>query len=197
VVTGSVQYLDVGLKLDIEPQVHAEADVGIKLNLEVSNIAKEIPGPNGSLAYQIGTRSAQTSLRLRDGETQVLAGLLNDSERSSGSKVPGLGQLPVLGKLFGSERRDAGKTEIVLSITPRIVRPFGASSAVHRNVSTGTEATVRATPLNLEPVGRVSVEPAADGASAGRMSPALGTMPTAPTRRPSARIPTPDAGGGQ
>jgi len=197
VVTGSVQYLDVGLKLDIEPQVHAESDVGIKLSLEVSNIAKEIPGPNGSLAYQIGTRSAQTSLRLRDGETQVLAGLLNDSERSSGAKVPGLGQLPVLGKLFGSERRDAGKTEIVLSITPRIVRPFAASSAANRDIRTGTEATVRSTPLTLEPVGRVRIETAPETATGGRMAPSLGVMPSAPTRRPPPRLPAATEGGEQ
>ena len=69
VVTGSVQYLDVGIKLEVEPQIYAEGDVGIKLFLDVSNIVKEIPGPQGSLAYQIGTRSAQTNLRLRDGET--------------------------------------------------------------------------------------------------------------------------------
>jgi general secretion pathway protein D len=77
--TQTIQYLDVGIKLEVEPQVYRDNDVGIKLALEVSNITKTIQSGNAqtglsSLAYQIGTRSASTSLRLRDGETQILAG---------------------------------------------------------------------------------------------------------------------------
>jgi general secretion pathway protein D len=97
VVTGTVQYLDVGIKLEIEPHVYAEGDVGIKLNLEVSNIVKEVRNlQSGTLAYQIGTRSAQTHLRLGDGETQILGGLISELDRSTAARVPGLGQLPVL-----------------------------------------------------------------------------------------------------
>ena len=66
VITGSIQYVDVGIKLEVEPQVYVDNDVGIKINLEVSNIAKTVETASG-IAYQIGTRSAQTSLRLRDG----------------------------------------------------------------------------------------------------------------------------------
>lgn len=93
VITGSVTYVDVGIKLEVEPQVYVDGDVGIKINLEVSNISKTVETASG-IAYQIGTRSAQTSLRLQDGETQVLAGLISDQDRSTASKVPGLGQLP-------------------------------------------------------------------------------------------------------
>ena len=106
VVTGSIQYIDVGIKLEAEPHVYPEGEVGIKLNLEVSNIVKQIEGPSGSLAYQIGTRSASTSLRLRDGETQVLGGLISNSDRTTASKVPGVGQLPVLGRLFSDHNGD-------------------------------------------------------------------------------------------
>ncbi len=70
VITGSIQYVDVGIKLEVEPQVYTDGDVGIKINLEVSNISKTITTQSG-VAYQIGTRNATTSLRLRDGETQV------------------------------------------------------------------------------------------------------------------------------
>jgi general secretion pathway protein D len=60
-------------------------------------------------------------LRL-DGENQVLAGLINDLDRTSANKIPALGDIPILGRLFGSHRDESVKTEIVLSITPRIVR---------------------------------------------------------------------------
>ncbi len=122
VITGSVQYLDVGLKLEVEPDIHLDNEVVIKMNLDVSSIIKEVPNTlSGTLAYEVGTRNASTVLRLKDGETQVLAGLINDEDRNSASKVPGLGQIPVLGRLFSSHKDDGMKTEIVLSITPRIV----------------------------------------------------------------------------
>jgi general secretion pathway protein D len=93
-VSASVNYLDVGLKLEVEPTVHLDDEVAIRWNLEVSSIVKEVLGPSSSLAYQVGTRSAVTSLRLRDGETQVLAGLISDEERSSAYRLPGLGEVP-------------------------------------------------------------------------------------------------------
>lgn len=155
VVTGSVQYQDVGLKLEIEPQVYTDQEVGIKLNLEVSNIVKEIQGPQGSLAYQIGTRSAQTALRLRDGETQVLGGLISDVDRNTASKIPGLGHLPMVGRLFGNNTSTFSKQEIVLSITPRIVRAPTISDIDVSNVYSGSEALIREKPLRLDPIGAV------------------------------------------
>jgi general secretion pathway protein D len=153
VVTGSVQYLDVGLKLEVEPQVYAEGEVGIKISLEVSNIAKELPGPNGSLAYQIGTRTAQTNLRLRDGETQILAGLISNLDRSTSAKVPGIGQLPMLGRLFANDGGTNTQSEIMLSITPRIVRAMATTDAGLSDVYSGTETLVKDRPLQLDPIG--------------------------------------------
>jgi len=121
-VAASVSYLDVGLKLDVEPQVHDADDVGIKIGLEVSSVVREVMGPQQSLAYIVGTRSTNTSLRLRNGQTQILAGLISDEERRSASQVPLLGDLPILGRLFSSKRESGAKTEIVLLITPRVLR---------------------------------------------------------------------------
>ena len=156
VVTGSIQYIDVGIKLEAEPHVYPEGEVGIKLNLEVSNIVKEISGPSGSLAYQIGTRSATTSLRLRDGETQVLGGLISDSDRNAAAKVPGLGQLPIIGRLFSEHNGDRTKTEIVLSITPRIIRAQGIAEDTMRDVWSGTETTIHSGQFRLDPISSVS-----------------------------------------
>jgi len=141
-VSESVNYLDVGLKLEVEPLIHLEDEVGIKVGLEVSNIAREIRsvGTN-TLTYQIGTRNAATVLRLRDGETQILAGLISDEERKSASRVPGLGDLPIIGRLFSQTRDNIVKTEIVLLITPRVVRTLARPEVRAVEFSAGTEAS--------------------------------------------------------
>lgn len=148
-VSASVAYLDVGLKLEVEPNVFLDDEVSIKVGLEVSSIVKEVPGPSDSLAYQIGTRSVSTVLRLRNGETQVLAGLISDEERNSANKLPGLGDIPLLGRLFSSQRNNNSKTEIVLLITPRIVRNLNRPLAASVSVPAGSESSVGAPTLQL------------------------------------------------
>ncbi|MEQ1805918.1 MAG: secretin N-terminal domain-containing protein [Burkholderiaceae bacterium] len=187
VLTGSISYVDVGIKLEVEPQVYADGDVGIKVNLDVSNVTGELKTDSGQ-AYKIGTRSAQTVLRLHDGETQVLAGLISDSDRNSASRVPGLGQLPVVGKLFSSESGDKQKTEIILSITPRIIRPMASPDPRNADAWSGSEAMVRDRQYLTDPIGVVQAEQAGPGTSA----PAQGASPAG--RRPIVR-PLPRPGG--
>lgn len=148
-VSESVSYLDIGLKLDVEPQVFLDNDVGIKVGLEVSNIVNTIRSNSGTLTYQIGTRNADTVLRLKNGETQVLAGLINDEDRRSASKIPGLGDIPLLGRLFSTHRNEANKTEIILLITPHIVRNLTRLDANMSEFSGGTETSMGAAQLIL------------------------------------------------
>lgn len=148
-VAESVQYLDVGLKLNVEPVIHPPDDVTIKVNLEVSSIAKQISTATGTVAYQIGTRNASTVLRLKDGQTQILAGLINDQDRKSASGVPGLSQLPIVGRLFSSPLDSRSKNEIVLSITPRLVRHVARPDPQMIEFWSGTENVLRTTPLRF------------------------------------------------
>ncbi|QKO21084.1 general secretion pathway protein GspD [Rhodoferax sp. BAB1] len=141
-VAESVNYVDVGLKLDVEPTISIEGEVAIKIALEVSSVTSQIQTKSGSLAYQIGTRTAQTILRLKDGENQVLAGLINSEDRQTANKVPGLGEIPVLGRLFGEQRDDTAKTEIVLSITPRILRNLSRPGTSNMEFESGTESSL-------------------------------------------------------
>ena len=141
-VSESVNYLDVGLKLEVEPLVHLEDDVGIKVGLEVSNISNEVKTGSGTVAYQVGTRNANTTLRLRDGETQVLAGLISDEDRRNAQKVPGLAQLPVLGRLFSNNNDTVTKTEVVLLITPRVLRNIERPGVRLEEFNSGTEMDV-------------------------------------------------------
>lgn len=158
VVTGSVNYLDVGLKLEVEPNVHLDGDVSIKLNLEVSNITNVVTqAVSGTRAYEIGTRTAQTVLRLKDGETQILAGLIQDEQRRDSSKIPALGDIPILGRLFGSQRDDGRKTEIVLSVTPRVVRNPQIYDVDSLEYWSGTEAGLRNGTISLKGAGTSGV----------------------------------------
>jgi general secretion pathway protein D len=151
-VSESVTYLDVGLKLEVEPLIFLEDEVGIRVGLEVSNIVQEVRATStGSLAYQIGTRNAATNLRLRDGETQVLAGLINREDRLSADRVPGIGELPVLGRLFSHTRDTRNRSEIVLLITPRLMRSLARPEAGTVEFAAGTEASTGTPRLGAAP----------------------------------------------
>ncbi len=154
-VSQSVNYLDVGLKLDVEPVVHLDNDVGIKVALEVSSVTKTIQNQDGSLTYQIGTRNASTTLRLKDGETQILAGLINKEDRNSMSGVPGVSQLPIVGRLFSLNNESVNNTEIVLLITPRVIRNIVRPASPVEFFPSGTESSISLNRLDLSPVDRL------------------------------------------
>ena len=141
-IAESVQYVDVGLKLEVQPTIYLDNEVAIRINLEVSSIVNQVKTTSGTLAYQIGTRNASTVLRLKDGENQVLAGLISDAERSSANRIPGLGEIPLVGRLFGSSSDSGEKTELMLSITPRLVRSMKRPAA-GIELDAGTEASMR------------------------------------------------------
>lgn len=145
-VSENIQYIEVGLKLDVEPQVYVNDDIAIKVALEVSSIVREVRTQSGALAYQIGTRNATTTLRLRDGETQLLAGLISSEDRSSSRGLPFLSTLPIAGRLFSSTLDNRDRTEIVLSITPRLVSTPVRPDFAQTEFWSGTEATLRLTP---------------------------------------------------
>lgn len=148
-IAESINYLDVGLKLEVLPEVKVNKEVQIGIKMEVSNIAKEITSKNGLIAYQIGTRNASTTLQLKDNETQMLAGLIRDDTQTSASHLPGIGKIPLLGRLFSSTRDTKNKSEIVLLITPRIVRPFELPAPYVQEHLSGTGDEVTTTPLRL------------------------------------------------
>ena len=100
----SFQYQDIGIRLDIEPRLHHNKEVTLKIKVEVSNLAGTVPGSQGTSQPIIGTRTIESTIRLKDGETNFLAGLLRTDEASSDVGVPGLSDIPVLGRLFGKKQ---------------------------------------------------------------------------------------------
>ena len=163
-VSESVSYLDIGLKLEVEPLIFLEDEVGIKVGLEVSNIVKEIRSVgSNSLNYQIGTRNAATVLRLKDGETQVLAGLISREDRRSADRVPGLGELPVVGRLFSNTNDTRNRTEIMLLITPHLARALIRPDASSVEFAAGTEASTGVPRLGGAPLAPILAEPQPQG----------------------------------
>jgi general secretion pathway protein D len=142
----SVNYVDVGLTLNVEPTIYLNNEIAIRISLEASTLVDTVTTKSGTTAYRIGTRSASTMLQLKDGENQVLAGLIKNDDRSSATHLPGLGDLPIVGRLFGSRQDTRDKTEVVLSITPHLVRNIQRPAANAAEFSAGTEASFRRRP---------------------------------------------------
>ncbi len=179
-VSDSVSYLDVGLQLEVEPTVFADDDVAIKLGLEVSSVTGQVTSSNGTLAYQIGTRNANTTLRLHDGETQLLAGLISHDEQMTATRIPGLGDLPVVGRLFSSQLNNGSHTELVLAVTPHVVRNVRRPDSDEAELWIGTESAPRL---------RVVSNRAAAASPASASSPAAGASAVPGASAPEAAAP--------
>jgi general secretion pathway protein D len=117
----SFQYQDIGIRLEIEPRIHHNNEVTLNIQVEVANVAGSVEG-SGGVQPIIGTRNIQSTIRLNDGETNFLAGLIRNDETSSESGVPGLSDIPVLGRFFSKKNTDKKRTDLVLTLTPHIIR---------------------------------------------------------------------------
>ncbi len=145
----SVNYLDVGLKLDIQPTISPDGDVSMVVALEVSNITQTVTSASGTQAYLLGTRNASTTLQVHDGETNVMAGLIQKEDRGANTGLPWLNEIPLLGKLFGAAQDTNNRTEIVLLITPHIVRNIEMPGVGLQEFTSGTDASLGAAPIQL------------------------------------------------
>jgi general secretion pathway protein D len=123
-VSVNVQYVDVGVKVNAEPTIQLNNEISIKLGLEVSSILQKdtIGTDQATTVVTIGTRNLDTVLSLKDGETSIIGGLIQKTKTDSKSKVFLLGDIPFLGALFTNTNDATNKTELMLAITPRIVR---------------------------------------------------------------------------
>ena len=137
----NVQYVDVGVKINAEPTIQLNNDVNIKLSLEVSSIlSKEKVGTDGNTTVAtIGTRNMDTVLSLKDGETSVIGGLIQDTKGQNSQKIWLLGDIPVIGALFSNRDNSGDKTELILAITPRIIRGISVSDPEVASFWSGVE----------------------------------------------------------
>lgn len=138
----SVNYQDVGLTLEVAPVIVGSSEVQVKMRLEVSNVTDTITTSSGLIVYQIGTRTAETVMSVRNNQTQVLAGLLQRNERNAGQGLPGLSRIPLLDRVFGTRTNDERQTELILLLTPRVVRHQEIPAGNIVTFDSGTEGRI-------------------------------------------------------
>jgi general secretion pathway protein D len=133
----SFQYQDVGIRIEIEPRVHHNEEISMQVMVEVSDLSGQID--NQPI---IGTRTIETNIRLKDGETNFLAGLLRTNETDSDQGAPGLSDIPILGRLFSKKRTQNQRTDIVLTLTPHIIRRADITEDDLVPIWVGTESNI-------------------------------------------------------
>ncbi|MEE8111372.1 MAG: secretin N-terminal domain-containing protein [Acidobacteriota bacterium] len=139
----SFTYQNVGINIDIEPRVHHNKEITLKLRVEVSSLSGVVSAGVGISQPIIGTREIETVIRLKDGETSLLAGLIREEERHSLTSVPGLGNIPGLRHLFGNNDHSYQETDIILAVTPHIIRIADIREDDLRALWIGTESNIR------------------------------------------------------
>jgi general secretion pathway protein D len=186
----SVTYIETGIKVEVEPTIHPDGDVAIKLNLEVSSAGPQIDtGNSGTVVFPVSTNNVTTLLQLKDGETQILGGLLQQKTDQSQTKIPGVGDMPLLGRLFGSTTDTWNKTELLLAITPHIIRNVPSGEADLVELWSGTDARVRYGAPNMKATGSSGVMGMSGSGATGAPSNAPTYAPTQQSSAPSPRFP--------
>jgi general secretion pathway protein D len=178
----SFNYENIGVNIDITPRIHHNDDVSLAVRVELSNIS----GTGFGDLPTFGNRSVSTTIRLRDGETNMLAGLIRDEEREVLDGIPGLSDIPVIGRLFAANRIENKETDIVLMLTPHIVRVLDLTEADLRPFRVGRE-TDAAGGLDAPPPSLLDEQPAP--AEPGQAQPRDPTAP--PPADPAAPPPLP------
>jgi general secretion pathway protein D len=132
----SFEYKNVGVNIDITPRVHQDGEVTLILKLEISQV-----GPLFQNLPTFNSRTVSSQIRLKDGETNIIAGLITDSERHSFTGLPGIANLPFLGKLFARNHDEGAQTDIVMTLTPHIIRRTMLTEEDLRSFSVGGETS--------------------------------------------------------
>lgn len=145
----SIEFKDVGIKLTVEPTIHLDNAITLRLQIEVTRLGDRVilqAQPEIS-QFRFGTRTADTALNIRDGETVVLAGLIQEEDRRSREAVPGIDSIPILRDLLSSRETEKITTEVILVITPRIVRNVKPPQLVKQTMWSGTANQYTTKPL--------------------------------------------------
>jgi general secretion pathway protein D len=192
----SIEFKDTGVKLTVEPSINLLDEVTLKLKIEVTRLGDQVilQASPEIKQFKFGTRSAETTLSLKDDETVVLAGLIQNEERKSRSSIPLLGDIPILGQLFTSTTEDVIQTEVVLTLTPRVVRSMGSPPVATQAMWSGTENAYATTQLFPPRAMKVSQDVPVSVASVPLKSgteakPSSGAESTQPSSAPAPPMP--------
>src|SRR5438128_1165134 len=181
-VNTQFQYLDVGVNIDITPRVHAAREVTLKISMDISNVTGQ-SNIGGISQPIIGQRKIEHEIRLKEGEVNLLGGMLEDSTTKSLSGIPGLSQIPILRYLFGQTNTEHRENEIVFALIPHIVRYQDLSELNQSALQVGTASAIE--------LRRVSRPAPGDGGAPTQPTP---TPPPAQSAPPPAQTPPPSQG---
>jgi general secretion pathway protein D len=189
----SFNYEPIGVNIDITPRMHHDDAVSLSVKVELSSIS----GKGFGDLPTFGSRQISTTIRLKDGETNMLAGLIRDEERTSLSGIPGLSDVPVIGRLFAHNRKEIQETDIILTLTPRIVRGVRLTEDDLKAFKVGRDGgaplTEMAPPLPIP----LPIPPKPGGDAAPMTSPQFPSTPATitPLQPPAPVKPPPPKGG--
>jgi general secretion pathway protein D len=190
----SYNYENIGVNIDITPRTHLDNDVTLALRISVTSIS----GTGFGGLPTFGNREINTQIRLRDGETNMLAGLIRDDERKVHDGIPGISDLPGVGHLFGHSRNERTQTDVILMLTPHIVRVLDLTEEDLRSFQMGGGLGVPSGDLGV-PAGGIEiplpgqvVPPAPQTPPPGQADPVQPVMP--PSGQPQQPQPAPGSG---
>ena len=182
-------YQDVGVKIDVTPHVHPDGEVSMKVSIEVSSLdgSSNIGGINQPI---IASKKTETDIRLKDGESSILTGLIERTETINTNGIPGVAQLPLLKYLFSDNSKEVIDSEVLLVLTPHVVRYPTITAENLRALASGTDSNVRV----YREVSEAEAAPAAKTAQSPQPAPQAGTqaasMTVAPGAQPGAAVAT-------
>jgi general secretion pathway protein D len=166
-VNTQFQYLDVGVNIDVTPHVHADREVTLKITMEISSVVGQ-SSIGGISQPIIGQKKIEHEIRLKDGESSLIGGILDDSQTKSLSGIPGLAQIPILRYLFGQVQQDHSQDETVFAITPHIIRGTSLSELNQRAIDIGTANSIELRHLSRPAVAPTPTSPTPAAPPAGQ-----------------------------
>jgi general secretion pathway protein D len=176
----NVEYRDIGLKLTLTPTIHLNGEVTVELNFEISAVGAAIADvTGGALLPPINTRNLDTFIKVKNGETRLLGGLLQTTESTATSRIPFLSDIPGIGRLFTSPNEEFTRADVLISLTPRIVKILDRPEPEIESFSSGTADSFGAPAPAVPGVAPVPAVPRPPGAPGGAGAPAAPT-PTPP-----------------
>lgn len=141
-VNTQFQYIDVGVNVDLTPRIHGDDEVTLHVEIEISNVRERID-IGGIKQPVIGQRKVVHDLRIKEGEMTLIGGLVQNTDSRNVSGIPGLMQIPFLGRFFSSETIERSQNELVIALVPHIVRSQDLTPVNLRGVAAGNDQTVR------------------------------------------------------
>lgn len=145
----SIEFRDTGVKLTVEPSIRLGNELSLKMKVEVVRVGEQVTLQAQPLIQQFkfGNRSAETTLNMRDGETIVLGGLLQEDDRRTRTTIPWIGDLPYIGNILSSYKTERVTTEVILTITPHITQPLLPAGPRNHAFWSGTELSYATGPM--------------------------------------------------